>query len=153
MTRKNSKKWVFSSQLLFNLYYKTKWMLLHTLNFEWYPNCTIWMRGSRDMELFVILRIFCNLVLLPALLSSPISETTVLPIKCNYKYKKISAVIFIPCFNFEVQKQWDWIRGSIDMDLNSLPPKTRLCKAQSGFWRVKFVLHIIMSNSINPKGV
>ena len=39
------------------------------------------------------------------------------------------------------------------MDLNSLPPKTRLCFAQSGFLGVKFVLHTIMSDSINPKGV
>ena len=35
-------------------------MLLHTSPFKLYPNHTIWMRGSRDTELFVILRIFCN---------------------------------------------------------------------------------------------
>ena len=43
--------------------------------------------------------------------------------------------------------------GSIDIDLNSLPPKTRLCEAQSGFWEPNLKFHTILSDSINTKAI
>ena len=39
------------------------------------------------------------------------------------------------------------------MDLNSLPPKTRLCEAQSGFWEPNLKLRTILSDSIGLKGL